>query len=226
VVLIVGLRRCGLGAADQAAGQCVGGDAVVVGLLAGDDRVAPAGRSLEQAPSVGREVVDDLGFVEAQVVEVDHVEVGPIARCDDTTIEQADRAGGVATVALHEERQRDPVVVAVASPVGEQRRREAAVADRADVRAAVGQSGHRVRVGQHLVAAVEVAVDVVEERQVEQPVSVVGEHRVECNLLGTVPGAGGDRLDRGVERRLVIGFVAHLEQQVEAADQVAAELLP
>ena len=74
-------------------------------------------------------------------VEVDHVEVGAVAGGDHATIQQPDGAGGVATVALHEEGERDPVVVPVAPPVGEQGGREAAVADRADVGAAVAQTG-------------------------------------------------------------------------------------
>ena len=56
-------------------------------------------------------------------------------------------------------------------------------------------------------------------------VAVVGEHRVQCELLGSDPALGSDCRDRGLECRLVVGFVGHLEQQVEARDQVAAELV-
>ena len=72
-----------------------------------------------------------------------------------------------------------------------------AVADRADVGAAVAEARHGVRVGEHLAAAVEVAVDVVEERQVEQALAVAGEHHVECELVGAAtPRAGGPGADR------------------------------
>ena len=107
----------------------------------------------------------------------------------------------------------------------EQRGGKAAVADRADVRAAVGEARHRVRVGQHLPACVEVAVDVVEEGQVEEPVAVVAEHDVERQLgrrraLRGRPG--GDRL---VERGLVVGLLGHLEEQVVPRDDTSPELV-
>jgi hypothetical protein len=68
---------------------------------------------------------------------------------------------------------------------------------------------------EHLVAAVEVAVDVVEEREVQQPVPVVGDHCVDGGLFrgDATPGCHGEQ--GGVEGGLVVGFVAHLEQQVE-----------
>ena len=59
-------------------------------------------------------------------------------------------------------------MVAVAAPEREQRGREAGVADRADVGAAVGEADDGVRVGEHLADRVEVAVAVVEERHVEE----------------------------------------------------------
>ena len=135
--------RVGLSTPDQAPGQLVGGLAVVVRLPAGHDGVAPAGGALQQAAAAGRQVVHDRRLVEAEPIEVDDVEVGAIAGGDDAPVVQTDGAGGVATVTLHEERQRDQVVVTVATPVGEQRGREAAVADRADVCATVAEARER-----------------------------------------------------------------------------------
>ncbi len=173
-----------LGAPDEPAGQRLGGLSVVVGLLAGDDRVPPPVGPLQQATAPGRQVVDDLGLAESEAVEVDHVQIGAVPRGEHATVQQSDGAGGVAAVALHEERQRDPVVVAITAPVLQQRRGEAPVADRADVGAAVAEARHGVRVDEHLVAAVEIAVDVVEERQVDEALAVAGEHHVECEFFG------------------------------------------
>ena len=58
-----------------------------------------------------------------------------------------------------------------------------------------------------------------------QALAVVGEHHVERQLFGSHAGAGGAGTDRIGELRLVVGLVEHLEQQVEAADQRAAELV-
>ena len=169
--------------------------------------------------------MDDLRLVEAEAVEVDHVEVGAVAGREHAAVRQSDGAGGVAAVALHEERERDPIVVPVAAPVLQQRCGEAPVADRADVGAAVAEARHGVRVDEHLVAAVEIAVDVVEERQVDEAFALVGEHHVEREFLGRHARPGGAGTDRIGELRFVVGLVEHLEQQVEAADERTAKLV-
>ena len=127
----------------------------MVRLAAGDDRVLPPVGPLQEPPAACGEVVRDLGLVQPEVVEVDDVEIGAVPGGDDAPVEQPDGSRRVVAMALHEEREVDPVAVAVAAPVLEQRRREAAVADRPDVSAAVAQAWDGVRVGQHLVAAVE-----------------------------------------------------------------------
>jgi hypothetical protein len=73
--------------------------------------------------------------------------------------------------------ERDPVR-AIARPVGEQERRHARIADRADVRAAIAQPDERERMRQHLAHDVEVAAGVVVDREVEQCPALVLEQRV------------------------------------------------
>ena len=92
--------------------------------------------------------------------------------------------------------RRAAAAAAVPPPVREQRRREAAVADRADVGAAVAEAGHRVRVGEHLADRVEVAVDVVEDRDVEQRPPLVLEEQVVGHLDRRPPLALGAREGR------------------------------
>ena len=121
---------------------------------------------------------------------------------------------------LHDERQVEPAVVAVARPQREQRRREARVADRADVRAAVAEPDDRVRVREHLADRVEVAVGVVEERQVEQR---RGRRRRSSRSYARSSGSRPSRsaraamLDAGVG--LVVGRVAELEHARERLEQ-------
>ena len=106
-------------------------------------------------------------------------------------------------------------MVAVAAPEREQRGREARVADRADVRAAVAEADDRVRVGEHLADRVEVAVGVVEERQVEERPPVVASSRSYARSSGSRPSRSARRGDarRGVG--LVVGRVAELEHARE-----------
>ena len=64
----------------------------------------------------------------------------------------------------------------------DQRGREAGVTDGADVGAAIAEAGHRVGVAEHLAGRVEVAVRIVEERQVEQCSAVVREEQIDVEL--------------------------------------------
>ena len=199
-VLIVAPRRLGrrLGAPDETAGQRLGGLAVVVGLLAGDDRVPPAVGPLQQAPAAGRQVVDDLGLAESEAVEVDDVEIGAVPRGEHATVATVRRSRAVSRQwrctrngsGIRSWSRSRPQCV-------QQRGREAAVADRADVGAAVAEARHGVRVDEHLVAAVESAVDVVEERQVEQ---ARARRRRACtssaSSSGDTPARGGVGADR------------------------------
>ena len=223
---MTGSRRR-LSSTNEPTGQCISRAAVAVGLVAGDDRVHPPVGPLQESTATSGKIVSDLRLVQAQVVEVDDVEVGPVAGGEDAAIVQADRASRAVAVALDEERQVDRATLAIAPPIVEQRRGETAVADRADVRAPVSQARHRVRMGQHLVHSVEVAVDVVQERQVQHPRPIArrAEQDVECEFLGHHAGTRGACRDRVVELRFVVRLVGHLEQQLELVDERPAELV-
>ncbi len=151
-----------------------------------------------------------------EVFEVDHVEVGLVAGGNDATIEQSDRLRGGAALLLHEPlRSEELAAIAVAAPVRQQGGREARIADRADVRPTVAQSGNGVRMGQQLPRRVEVAVGEVEDRPVEECVPAVAEHQVveQPDRVDTVAlGAGGDALRRS---GLVVRRVAELEDAIE-----------
>jgi hypothetical protein len=97
--------------------------------------------ALHQAATAGGQVVAHLGAAGGEVLEVDEVDVGPVAGGEHAPVEQPDGAGGVAGVLLHEVGQLEPAPVAVAAPQGEQRGGEAGVADGADVGPAVAQAG-------------------------------------------------------------------------------------
>ena len=85
--------------------------------------------------------------------------------------------GGVVGLLLHHPFERQPLAAGpVPGPVGQHERGLRGVADDAAVGAAVGQTGHGPGMQQHLAGRLEVAVGVVEDRDVEQPVAVVVEH--------------------------------------------------
>ena len=120
----------------------------------------------------------DLGSPRGEVLEIDHVHVGAIAGREHAPVEETDGASGVARLALHREGKVEPAALAVARPERQQRRGEARVADRAHVRAAVGETDHGVGVREHLAGRVEVAVAVVEGRQVQERLPAVAQQHV------------------------------------------------
>ena len=154
----------GLGAADQSARQRAGVLAGGVGLDAGDDRVEVAVRSLEDSAATGREVVGELRATDREAVVVDDVQVGAVARGENAAIEQANRASGVAGLALDQELERDSTLGPLAAPVLQQRGGERSVADGADMSSAVAQGRDREVMRQKIAGAVEVHLAVVGER--------------------------------------------------------------
>src|SRR5438128_468687 len=77
---------------------------------AGDQRRLIAFGSLYQALAAGGEVVDDLGRVQAQAVEIDQVDVGALPGLQAFAVVEAEEIGGLARLALHHvfERQTRP----------------------------------------------------------------------------------------------------------------------
>ncbi len=92
------LRSAGdrLRTAHQPAGQRARRLTVDVGLLAGDERVAVPARPLEQPLAAGGKVEDEVRGAETESLEVDHVDVGPVAGREHAPVEQPDRRRGVA----------------------------------------------------------------------------------------------------------------------------------
>ena len=116
----------------------------------------------------------------------------------------------------------EPAALTIAAPVREQRRREARVADRADVRTAVGETDHGVRMREHLARRVEVAVVVVQDREVEERAAVVDEHQVVREFERVAAFALGPGRDARRRIGFVVGRVAELEDALEALQHAAA----
>jgi hypothetical protein len=175
--------RTPLRAANQPAGQRVGGHAVTVGLDAVDEGVLVTLDPLLEPPAPAREVIDHLGSVNPHVLQVDDNDVRTVARGKLAPVVQADHPRRVTRLPLEDELHWQLAVRTVAHPVLEERAREAAVADRADMRAAIAQTGQRIRVGQHRANRIQVALEVVRERLLEQAATVVTDDVV-GQLLG------------------------------------------
>src|SRR6202022_312720 len=68
---------------------------------AGDPGRLVAFGSLYEALTAGGEVVDDLGRVQAQAVEIDQVDVGALPGLQPSAVVEAEEIGGLARLALH-----------------------------------------------------------------------------------------------------------------------------
>src|SRR5438445_11035611 len=107
--------------------------------------------SLYEALAAGGEVVDDLGRVQAQAVEIDQVDVGALPGLQASAVVEAEEIGGLARLALHHvfERQTRPTLP-VSAPMGQHVGRRARVDDHRDMRAAVSEPKQCAWVDEHL----------------------------------------------------------------------------
>ena len=96
-----------MGAALQPAREGAGEGAVAVGDLTVNDRGAVALRLLLQAAAAARQVVDRMRRSDAEMVEVDDVDVGLVARRQQAAVLEADRQCRLARLRRHHERSRE-----------------------------------------------------------------------------------------------------------------------
>ena len=89
------VRRGGLFAADEVAGERAGGLVVADGGLAGDDGGDVARGALHEPTAAGGEVEHHLRLADLQPLVVDHVEVGAVPGRDPAAVVQAVEIGGV-----------------------------------------------------------------------------------------------------------------------------------
>src|SRR5262245_46081168 len=185
-----------------------------------DDGHGVAGRVLNQPAALRREVEDHLWRGEREAVEIDQITIGLHAGSEHAAIAHPVQLRGVPGLAPHEVLDREPgPALPAASPVREQERGRAGIADDAAVCAAVREPDHRAGMQEHLADRLEVEAGVVEEREVEQLVAVALEQEVVGYLLRRDAAAAGDRRDAGFRRRLVVGRVAEGKELVEGRRQ-------
>ncbi|OWK28910.1 hypothetical protein SPDO_27460 [Sphingomonas dokdonensis] len=97
---------------------------------------------MHQAAGAGGEVVDHVGLAEFELVEIDDVDVGEVTGGEQAAVREPDGERGVAGLLLHRVGEIEQGATgAVAAPVGEHEGRQADVADRADMCAAIRQAG-------------------------------------------------------------------------------------
>src|SRR5207245_2508172 len=114
--------------ADEAAGLGAGVLVVLEDRAAGDEGRRVALGPLHQALAAGRQVVDDLGGMEPQAVEVDQVHVGALAGLEPAAVVEAEEVGGLAGLALHYVFERQALAaLPVAAPMGQHVGRRAGV---------------------------------------------------------------------------------------------------
>ncbi|MBP9034319.1 MAG: hypothetical protein KBG29_10535, partial [Pseudomonadales bacterium] len=146
----------------------------------------------QAAPAAGQ-VVRQLRRVQREPLEVDHVDVRLVARRQQTAIAQSHRERRGAAEPVHQPRQRQAPLGAVAPPVHQRERRVAAVADRGAVRAAVAQPRQHVGMAQHGAQRIELALGVVGHREIERGAALAFQHQVVGELPGAAARAPGAR---------------------------------
>ena len=140
--------------------------AVPTGDFAGDDRRVVADRSLHQPRAARRQVVHRIRKGQVQALEVDHIEVGPLAQFNAAPVVEAVEIGGLRGDPPDALSQGEAIAaMAVPGPMGEHVGRDRGVADGVAMGPAVAQADHRVAVEQLLVQGVVIGVGVVEKRK-------------------------------------------------------------
>ena len=188
---------------------------------ADDGRLVPVG-PLHQPPPARGQVVGHLRRAQRQPLQVDHVDVALEPRGEQAAVVQAEELRGQPGLPAHDvlERQRRSARAAL-HPVRQHEGGHTAVADGAAVGAGVRQPEQRARVLVERAQQVEVAVGVVEEREVEHP---AGRQVVVGELLRARAAAGGARREALLGARLVVVGVSDEEHLVEARGDEPREL--
>ena len=182
-------------AAQHGPGEVAGVTAVLERHRAIDEGGPVAAGALDVATGTAREVVDVLGQLQSQGVEIDDVDVGEAARRAAAAIgdpEQVGRVGRQPADAFL-----DGEHTLVANPVHQEERRLAGVHDLPDVGAGIGQAHHHAG-SEHLLDGVETLV---QEGVVEETRPSVSSEQFDERLDGADAAPGGD----GGERVLGIG---------------------
>ena len=191
-------------------------------LTALDGGDIPIG-TLHEAPTTSRQVEGHLRCPQRQVLEVDHVEIGQHANLHRAPIVQADLAGGVTALPLHDVLQRQALTLgSVSHPVGQHVGGIARITDHPAVRTTIGQTGQGALVEVHLADHVEVAVGEVGQREQDQLSPVALQQQVVGQLDWFHPGGLGPGLDAVLGGGLVVGRVTEGEHLVEGLGDDAA----
>ena len=159
-------------------------------------------------------------------IHVDHVEIGDVARRDHAAIVEPIEPRSIVALAFHRVLQRNPAsALAVAHPMLEHERGAGGIADRAAMRTAVGQRIDRVVAQLQRFEEIEIAVGIVEDRQIDHSGAIIGHEQV-VGVFGRAHafggGAGGDAgigggfvIEIGVHFELVSPHFADHAQQVD-----------
>ena len=161
-----------------------------------------------------RQVVYGIGPVQAHALVVDDVQIRLHAGGQEAAVAQANELRTLGAQRANDFRQGDAfAAAAVARPVGDHESRQAGIADVAAVRPAVAEAEDRGGVHQHLTRLGQIAESVVEQRAHEDRPSIVHEHLVVGELVGSEPVAPGRGCNAVFRPGLVVGGVP---QQVDA----------
>jgi hypothetical protein len=179
--------------------------------------------ALEHAARAGRQVGRDLGQLELDAIEVDHVQVGALADRDDAAVAEAVEIGrSFASMRIASLDRELRTARPVAHPVREHERRHARVADHAAVRAAVGEARHGEIAREHLPDRREIAVRIAAEVDVQHARLAADRRlrqiaeRVEQQRDRIDARARGARRDRLVRIGLEHDAVVHRERAAQA----------
>ena len=179
---------------------------------------------LHQTAPTGGQIANDLGAAHGQPVEVDHVEIGPIARRHHPPVAQPVGHGGGAGLLGHQQLEGQALAPgAVPGPMGQQVGGGGGVADGGHVGAAVGQPADGVGVPQHGPHHLQVAAAVVLEGVQEQGLAVLGQQQIQGQFPRAHPGPSGPTGNGPLGGGLVVGRVTQLKGALQGPGHPGVE---
>ena len=215
--------RAALVSAKQSPGARTSILAVSGDFDATDERVPVAPGALHNPLSARGKIVNDDGSLKAQVLEVDNIQVGAIARGNYSTVMESVTPSRRHRLLVDQVREWQlRAALPVARPDREQACRRTGIADIPNVGAAVGDTADRVAVYEHLVHDAKIAAAVVLERMQQEIRAVLLQKQLESKIERIAASCSSFLRDAVSEVRLVVQRVAEIERALEYPLHVAS----
>ena len=171
---------------------------------------------LHEATATRWKVMDHVRLPKGQAIVIDHVDIGELARRQDSAVVQPVDLCRRLRLLMHQDLDRDLwASTPVTRPVCEHVRGHRCVADESAVGAPVTQTEDRRGVLDHGADRLVILIDIAAERHEHHRRTAILEHPVVDDLLRRAALPFGNRRNRHRRFRLVIGRVAQRKHLME-----------